>query len=63
MTVFLFPKNPVHPEMIVRVLVQQNSAAPTLTRNASKTIYFVKLLIIIDLGNWKFSRRSELSFF
>lgn len=50
MTVFLFPKHPVHPEMIVRVLVQQNSAAPILVRNAPKTIHFVKLLIIID---WK----------
>lgn len=63
MTVFLFPKNPVHPEMIVLVLVQQKSATPTLTRNVSKTIHFVKLVIVIDLENWKFSRRSELSFF
>ena len=55
MTVFLFPKNPVHPEMIVLVLVQQKSATPTLTRNVSKTIHFVKLVIVIDLENWKFS--------
>lgn len=41
----------------------QKSATPTLTRNVSKTIHFVKLVIIIDLENWKFSRTSELSFF